>query len=61
MMHTHLLTQDLATRWRLSARTLEQWRWKGVGPSYRRIGGRVVYRLDEIERFEQSCDVEMFR
>jgi hypothetical protein len=45
----------------MSARTLEQWRWRGIGPKYRRIGGRVIYSIAEVERFEQSCDVEMYR
>ena len=58
---THLLTVEVSDRWKLSVRTLEAWRWRGFGPRYRRIGGRVVYSLEEIERFEQSCDVETYR
>ena len=58
---THLLTEEVARRWKISARTLEQWRWRGIGPQYRRLGGRVIYSVAEIERFEQSCDVEMYR
>ena len=47
------LTQDqLAARWHISPRTLEQWRWRGVGPRYLKIGGRVIYPETEIERFE---------
>lgn len=60
-MYTHLLTADLARRWCVSSRTIEGWRYRNIGPAYRRIGGRVVYKLEEIERFEQSCDVETFR
>jgi predicted site-specific integrase-resolvase len=43
----------LAERWGVSQRTLERWRWLGFGPRYIKIGGRVVYRVDEIEAFEQ--------
>lgn len=47
------LTQDeLAARWRVSPRTLEQWRWRGVGPRYLKIGGRVIYPLVEVEAYE---------
>ena len=47
------LTQnDLAERWSLSPRTLEQWRWRGVGPRYLKLGGHVVYRLEDVEAFE---------
>jgi hypothetical protein len=42
----------LAERWLISPRTLEQWRWQGRGPRYLKIGGRVVYRLSDIEAFE---------
>lgn len=52
-----LTTTDLATRWRMSARTLEGWRDKGKGPSYRKLGGSggaVRYHVDDIERFERA-------
>jgi hypothetical protein len=52
------LTQDqLATRWHLSPRTLEQWRWQGKGPKFLKIGARVLYDEAEIEAFEdaQQC------
>lgn len=47
------LTQDeLADRWRISPRTLEQWRWLGKGPRYLKIGARVLYDDEEIEAYE---------
>ena len=48
----HLNQVDLARRWNLSPRTLERWRWLGVGPRYLKIVGHVVYRLEDIEAFE---------
>ena len=36
----------------VSTRTLEQWRWQGKGPRYLKIGGRVVYRVEDVEAFE---------
>jgi hypothetical protein len=50
----HLDQKDLAKRWLISPRTLEQWRWQGRGPRYLKIGGRVVYRLSDIEAFEST-------
>lgn len=44
----------LARRWNISPRTLERWRYKRVGPRYLRLGGRVVYRLEDIEAYEMS-------
>ena len=48
----HLNQVELARRWSLSHRTLERWRWEGRGPRYLKVGGRVVYRLQDIEAFE---------
>jgi hypothetical protein len=50
----HYDQRDLANRWRLSPRTLERWRWERIGPPFLKIGGRVIYRLSDIEEFEQS-------
>jgi hypothetical protein len=48
----HLNQIELSRRWRISARTLERWRWQRQGPAYLKIGGRVAYRLQDIEAFE---------
>lgn len=48
----HLDQRDLARRWRISERTLERWRWLGIGPDWIKIGGRVVYPLSAVEAFE---------
>lgn len=50
----HLNQTELAARWNISHRTLERWRWTGEGPRYIKIGGRVVYRLEDIEAFEAA-------
>jgi hypothetical protein len=49
---THLHQAELARRWCISGRTLERWRWLGQGPRYLKLGGRVVYRLADIEAYE---------
>lgn len=48
----HFNQVQLARRWNISPRTLERWRWLGQGPQYLKIGGRVVYRLDDVESYE---------
>jgi len=48
----HLNQINLADRWNISERTLERWRWLGEGPAYLKIGGRVVYRLEDVEAYE---------
>ncbi len=48
----HLNQVEVARRWSLSPRTLERWRWIGQGPQFLKVGGRVIYRLADIEAFE---------
>ncbi len=52
MFVEHLNQTDLARRWTISPRTLERWRWLGQGPRFIKVGGRVIYRVAEIEAFE---------
>ena len=55
MLQRHCLNQkELARRWGISHRTLERWRYSGQGPAFLKLGGRVLYRLADIEAFEQS-------
>ena len=54
MATRHLSQIELAARWNISHRTLERWRWTGEGPKFIKLGGRVIYRLADIEAFEQS-------
>ena len=55
MERTECLSEKfLARRWGLSHRTLERWRHDKTGPIYLKIGGRVVYRLSDIEAYESG-------
>lgn len=48
----HLSQIELAARWNISHRTLERWRSTGEGPKFIKLGGRVIYRLEDVEGFE---------
>jgi hypothetical protein len=50
----HFNQVQLSRRWSISPRTLERWRWLQSGPRYLKIGGRVVYRLEDVESFEAA-------
>ena len=50
----HLNQVELSRRWSLSPRTLERWRWLRQGPNYLKVGGRIVYRLTDVEDFEAA-------
>lgn len=52
-MSTQFLNQkQLAKRWAMSHRTLERWRCRGTGPGYLKLGGKIAYRLVDIEAYE---------
>ena len=42
---------ELAERWDKSRRTLANWRCLGKGPEYVRIGARIYYTEEGVERF----------
>ena len=50
----HVNQIELAARLNISPRTLERWRWTGEGPRFMKVGGRVVYRLEDVEGYEDS-------
>jgi predicted DNA-binding transcriptional regulator AlpA len=45
----YLRTPEAARFLGLSDRTLEKHRTYGTGPAYRKLGGRVVYALDDLQ------------
>ena len=47
----YLRTPEAARFLGLSGRTLEKHRTFGTGPAYRKIGGRVVYRVEDLQRW----------
>jgi hypothetical protein len=50
----HINQRQLASRWDLSEATLERWRTEGIGPKFLKLQGRVLYRLMDIEKFEDD-------
>ena len=55
MQQKPCLTQkELARRWTISHRTLERWRWTGKGPAFMKIGGRIIYRLEDVLAHEEA-------
>ncbi|WP_043743558.1 helix-turn-helix transcriptional regulator [Paramagnetospirillum magneticum] len=52
MAERFLCQKQLAKRWGISHRTLESWRYRGIGLPYLKLGGRIVYRIGDIEAYE---------
>jgi predicted DNA-binding transcriptional regulator AlpA len=49
----YLNTQEVAERLRLSEGTLANWRTKGEGPQYVKLGRKVLYAVAEIDDYEK--------
>ncbi|WP_209426747.1 helix-turn-helix domain-containing protein [Pararhodobacter sp. SW119] len=54
MSPTFLTSLELADRWRVSPRTIEDWRRRRRPPHPVRIGRRVLYRLADVEALERA-------
>ncbi len=50
----YLRTPEAGRHLGLSGRTLEKHRTYGTGPRYRKIGGRVVYALSDLEAWAEQ-------
>lgn len=48
-----LRTPDAAVHLGLSARTLEKHRCYGTGPEYRKLGGRIVYSIADLDAWAE--------
>ncbi len=46
--------QMLAQRWHCSASRLQRWRAANTGPNYLKIGGKVLYRQEDVRAYETA-------
>lgn len=53
----YLRTKEAADFLSLSARTLEKHRTYGTGPAYHKLGGRVVYSVEDLQSWVNSGSV----
>lgn len=49
-----LTEQMLAARWHCSSSRLQYWRSHGIGIPYTKMGGKVLYRLEDVIEFEKN-------
>ncbi len=50
----HLTEQQLADRWGMSIRTLQDWRRRGIGIAYLKLRGAIRYQCETVERYEAA-------
>ncbi len=46
--------QMLAQRWHCSTSRLQRWRAMNTGPNYLKIGGKVLYRQEDVRAYEAA-------
>ena len=51
-----LTVDQLVTRWigQVTSATLATWRSRGNGPSFVKVGGRVLYRVTDVLAYESK-------
>lgn len=49
--------RDAAVYLGVSASTLARWAMLRVGPSFHKLGGRVLYRISDLDQFIAQCAV----
>lgn len=50
----YLTPAELCDRWRgqVTPKTLANWRHRGEGPAYVKTGGKILYPVDGVQRYE---------
>lgn len=53
---TFLTTQQVSERYsgKVSVRTLNNWRSLQTGPKFHKLGGRILYALSDLEKWEKE-------
>ena len=54
MEDDELTPEQLAQRWEVTTKTLSQWRWRGSGPRFLKIGRKITYPFEDIKKFERT-------
>ena len=54
-----LTENQLAERWGMSIKTLQDWRRKGTGIAYLKLGKAIRYPLDVVEAYEKANMTEV--
>lgn len=43
--------KEIASMLGFQPNTLAKWRWKGIGPKFKRVGRSIRYHIDEVNHF----------
>jgi len=54
----YLTPAEVSARFSVSVRTLANWRTLGQGPKFTKMGGKVMYPIDQVEHWESRNTVQ---
>ncbi|MBA3814583.1 MAG: helix-turn-helix domain-containing protein [Alphaproteobacteria bacterium] len=55
MLEGFFTSRELAERWKFTPETMKKWRCAGKGPHHHKMGGRILYSIEDIEQFEKDA------
>jgi predicted site-specific integrase-resolvase len=50
----YLTTAEVSERFRITPKTALRWRQQGNGPGHIRAGKKILYPINEVERYERE-------
>lgn len=56
---TYLEPREVADRFKISENTLAGWRKKNSGPDYKKFGGKILYLLEDVIKYEKENTVKL--
>ena len=47
----YLTEKEVSEQYKYSRSTLQDWRWRGIGPKFIKVRNRVLYPVNELESY----------
>lgn len=57
-MEPLITPEELSAYLQVKTSTLAQWRYRGTGPAFQRLGGHVRYRRADVDRWLEDSAVD---
>jgi hypothetical protein len=51
--------EELAKRWGVTKKTIDNRRYRNQGPNYFKIGGKILYDLEDVQRMENDSYISV--
>ncbi len=51
--------EELAKRWGVTKKTIDNRRYRNLGPNYFKIGGKILYDLEDVQKIEKEAYISV--